>query len=142
MKQAQAITSGSTAISSGINWVGQRDTSIHPADYSGGGIMSEHNHGTYENCGCDKCTVARGGSESTAPSGVPESTYVLTAEKIKPVWAALLAMAGDIHSGQDNLSEADWTAADAVLADLTQIMEARRFLEREAAENTGQPFCP
>lgn len=99
--------------------------------------MSDHNHGIYEDCGCDKCTAARGGSKSAALSDVPESTYVLTAEKIKPVWAALLAMAEDIHSGQDNLSEADWNAADAILADLTQIMEARRFLEREAAENTG-----
>ncbi len=104
--------------------------------------MSEHNHGIYENCGCDKCTEARGGSETVVFSEVPESTYVLTAEKIKPVWAALLAMAEDIHSGQDNLSEADWTAADAILADLTQIMEAHRLLEREATGNPGQPFCP
>ncbi|RUT86831.1 MULTISPECIES: hypothetical protein [unclassified Mesorhizobium] len=103
--------------------------------------MSDHKHGIYENCGCDKCTAARGGSESAALSEVPESTYVLTVEKIKPVWAALLAMAEDIRSGQDNLSEADWPAADAVLADLTQIMEARRFLEQKAAENTGHPFC-
>jgi hypothetical protein len=54
------------------------------------------------------------------------STPVLAADtaELIAVWAALYAMVEDVHAPQDNLTEAQWAAADRLLKQLTELVDA------------------
>lgn len=45
-------------------------------------------------------------------------------DEIVAVWAALCAMVEDVHAPQDNLTEAQWAAAERLHARLTAILDA------------------
>lgn len=44
-------------------------------------------------------------------------------EEVKVVWAALMAMTLDIHTPQDNLSEAEWAIAERLTSEFTSMMD-------------------